>query len=633
MKKTFFLQIILLLLSLSAFSQTLPSWFPTQGLVAFYPMSGNAQDHSGNGNHGTVHGALLISDRFGNNNAAYQFNGDGDYIDVTDNASFNPTSSLSLSMWVQTATPHSFAGVMGKWNNLDGLVGEGQEQFCFNVSDTHFGINFGLKTDKNPTVYPHEMDVIYRNGNWNHYVGTYDGLSAKLYVNGELVHTLRTSGSIPVYTQKFEIGRIAGGQPTCATSYYFTGNIDDVGMWNRALTPEEIRELYSECPGFTMVEITPLGPLAFCQGGEVILKSNTEEGAAIQWFRNDTLISGANDTLFTARNPGSYSVMLSKNMCQSISAPVIVEVLSFQGELITSSGPLSFCAGDTVVLTAAEGDSVLWNTGDTTQSITVTAEGNYSVEITRGECKSSASVMVTVHHAPEIVFQLHDDYISLQSDSLTLTAEPEGGIFSGNGILNGKFLPSLAGLGKSVITYSFTSPEGCSGSSFREIVVYDTTGVVCSHFDTVTVVKYDTLQVMKYDTVVVTQYDTIRVFRYDTVQVIQHDTLYYSRSYITPDTMVITVTRANTGDQIAHDLVTLYPNPAKTVLNIRFTEYAIRNNYSLVIRNALGQQLFVSEAIVQEQRIKLDSWANGVYFVYLEDSGGFNVEVRKIIIQ
>ena len=138
---------------------------------------------------------------------------------------------------------------------------------------------------------------------------------------------------------------------------------------------------------------------------------------------------------------------------------------------------------------------------------------------------------------------------------------------------------------------------------------------------------------MKYDTVVVTQYDTIRVFRYDTVQVIQHDTLYYSRSYITPDTMVITVTRANTGDQIAHDLVTLYPNPAKTVLNIRFTEYAIRNNYSLVIRNALGQQLFVSEAIVQEQRIKLDSWANGVYFVYLEDSGGFNVEVRKIIIQ
>jgi hypothetical protein len=195
------------------------------------------------------------------------------------------------------------------------------------------------------------------------------------------------------------------------------------------------------------------------------------------------------------------------------------------------------------------------------------------------------------------------------------------------------FSPSGAGLGKSVLTYSFTSPEGCTGSAFREVIVYDTTGVVCSTFDTLTVVKYDTLHVTKYDTLLVFNYDTLHVTKYDTLQVIQHDTLTYSRSTIVADTMVIIVTSSKSGEQISHNLVILYPNPAKTVLNIRFTDFAIRNNYALVIRNALGQQLFISEAITQEQRIKLDSWASGVYFVYLEDSQGFTIEVKKVIVQ
>ena len=54
-------------------SQDLPSYVPSDGLVAYYPFNGNANDESGNGNHGTVNGATLANDQNGNENKAYEF--------------------------------------------------------------------------------------------------------------------------------------------------------------------------------------------------------------------------------------------------------------------------------------------------------------------------------------------------------------------------------------------------------------------------------------------------------------------------------------------------------------------------------------------------------------------------------
>ena len=59
------------------------------GLVAFYPFNGNADDESGNENHGTAHGAILTTDRSGNIDSAYAFDGTNDYIEISDNANFN----------------------------------------------------------------------------------------------------------------------------------------------------------------------------------------------------------------------------------------------------------------------------------------------------------------------------------------------------------------------------------------------------------------------------------------------------------------------------------------------------------------------------------------------------------------
>jgi len=96
MKKYF--SLFLLFLSFYAISQV-----PTVGLVAYYPFSGNANDMSGHGYNGTVVGASLILDRFGNQNSAYSFNGTSSYIDLSTYASnLNFSQPASISLWINT---------------------------------------------------------------------------------------------------------------------------------------------------------------------------------------------------------------------------------------------------------------------------------------------------------------------------------------------------------------------------------------------------------------------------------------------------------------------------------------------------------------------------------------------------
>ena len=72
----------------------------TDGLMAYYPFSGNTNDESGNGNDGTVNGATLTQDRFGNSDSAYNFDGIDDYIMISSSASLDIRTSVTLSAWV-----------------------------------------------------------------------------------------------------------------------------------------------------------------------------------------------------------------------------------------------------------------------------------------------------------------------------------------------------------------------------------------------------------------------------------------------------------------------------------------------------------------------------------------------------
>ncbi|MGK5094527.1 hypothetical protein WDW89_21250 [Deltaproteobacteria bacterium TL4] len=81
---------------------------PTNGLVAYYPFNGNANDESGNGNNGTVIGATLTADRHGRANKAYSFDGVNDYLSASGSNVWNfGTASFTISFWVNVKTEKS----------------------------------------------------------------------------------------------------------------------------------------------------------------------------------------------------------------------------------------------------------------------------------------------------------------------------------------------------------------------------------------------------------------------------------------------------------------------------------------------------------------------------------------------
>ena len=96
------ISIFLLFFCFAISSAQVPSYVPSNGLVGYWPFSGNANDASSNGNNGTVNGASLTTDRNGNANSAYSYDGVNDYIQVPHSSSISITGDITMSAWVKT---------------------------------------------------------------------------------------------------------------------------------------------------------------------------------------------------------------------------------------------------------------------------------------------------------------------------------------------------------------------------------------------------------------------------------------------------------------------------------------------------------------------------------------------------
>jgi gliding motility-associated-like protein len=140
--------------------------------------------------------------------------------------------------------------------------------------------------------------------------------------------------------------------------------------------------------------ITAGGPTSFCAGGSVTLTASA--GGSYLWS------TGATTQSITVTASGSYTVTVTTNGCSTTSAPTTVSVSTIPSTpTITASGPTTFCLGGSVNLTSSAGDSYLWSTGETIQTITVTGSGSYSVMITTGGCSATSTpTTVTVNPVP-----------------------------------------------------------------------------------------------------------------------------------------------------------------------------------------------------------------------------------------
>jgi len=243
-------QLILLLTticSLNSSAQTIPSYVPTSGLVGWWPFNGNSNDESGNGNNGIVNGATLTTDRIGTTNKAFMFN--NNYIIIPYNSIYD-FNDFTISLWLSTSQPS--VGVAIKQNNYLNATNErfslalnspSSAKVEFAVKYNIPSCNAGLGWQSNSITQP-----IFNN-QFRHIVGTVNGNTTKLYIDGILVNTLVTSyiQSSACYGGDIQLGREWSSFPN-----YFIGKLDDIGIWNRALTDCEIKKLYNSGWGLTL---------------------------------------------------------------------------------------------------------------------------------------------------------------------------------------------------------------------------------------------------------------------------------------------------------------------------------------------------------------------------------------------
>lgn len=167
------------------------------------------------------------------------------------------------------------------------------------------------------------------------------------------------------------------------------------------------------------VTVTPSGPTTFCQGGDVTL-------SAPLGFSSYVWSTGETSRNIVARTTGDYWVVVTDgNGCSNSSDTVRVNVFPSSLPIIALSGPTSFCEGGSVVLTAPNGFSAYrWSTGETTQSITVTTSGSYTVTVADGNActGTSTEVDVTVYPTPHPVLAVIGTTTVCSGDSVEVRA-------------------------------------------------------------------------------------------------------------------------------------------------------------------------------------------------------------------
>ncbi len=235
MKKNLLLITILFACGTSIFAQV-PSYVPTNGLVGWWPFNGNANDESGNGNNGVVNGAALVTDRFGSANSSYSFNGNN-WIEIPSSQVLNIQEG-TINAWFKTVSTSEMQLIkmvnFSTWQNEKFGLKINMEMPFFSLkynSNCQAGIGWNTITSNNSIA----------DGTWHMYTGTVNGSEFKVFIDGiELSSSATANQTIDNCLNNIQIGRNISSD----TDFFF-GEVDDIGIWNRALTECEILDLYN----------------------------------------------------------------------------------------------------------------------------------------------------------------------------------------------------------------------------------------------------------------------------------------------------------------------------------------------------------------------------------------------------
>ncbi|EIJ42550.1 PDK repeat-containing protein [Beggiatoa alba B18LD] len=299
------------LLNLQAYDKNVLLPNPADGLVAYYPFNANALDESGNGNNGTVYGATLTKDRNGNPNSAYNFNGIDNYIKVSSSNIFD-VNQHTIAAWVNLNTPNTCNYIV---NKVTSNVFETIDFYVINRVGTHFAtgteINHGISGANVPSANEGFFGLTQLQSNqWFLAIMTYDMQQIRFYVDDKLDSSYARTGIIRTNYNDLFFGKHGGG------SCYFNGSIDDIRIYNRALSDAEIKQLYETTE--TKLNQPPVAIFSSSNSNastvNVDASFSTDPDGTLQryeWSSSNGQFATGKTATFNFSNAGNYAITLT----------------------------------------------------------------------------------------------------------------------------------------------------------------------------------------------------------------------------------------------------------------------------------------------------------------------------------
>ncbi|MFY7734900.1 MAG: LamG-like jellyroll fold domain-containing protein [Bacteroidia bacterium] len=572
MKKTILFLVMAVALTTSTLFAQVPSYVSTDGLVAYYPFIGNANDATTNGNNGVVNGASLTTDKNGNSNSAYLYNGSSNNIGITQ-PFLGGIQVSSFSFYTRFKT-----------------IGTSANGSAYNIWGKSFfwgEVNFGIAP--NNTLY-----IIWANSNggntythvqtntgiipetWTDAVITFDNSTIKIYINGILQATTDFYGtnSLTNFAQDAGSNKIGSRISSGQTGDFFNGVIDDFGIWNRALTQEEITNIYNSSL-----------PQTAC------LPANVPTTGLVGYW---PFCGNANDESGNANNGTSNGATLTSDRFGNANS-----AYNFSGGSSVSV-PMTFLLHNLPVRTFS-----CWFNANGAQNGGRIYETTY---LNGGIAVSNGNILDAWYYNGTNECNVTNIITGNLNEWHNLVYVTDSNTGLGSIYLDGVFIDSRNGL-------PFTSPSNWLNNFLRFGL-----GAQGESF----IGKIDDIGIWNR---ALTPQEITNL--YNVNQCITNITV--------TDTLIINVGQLSFNDPVAWaNNITIAPNPASSQININFNNITNLHGGTLKIINSLGQQVATTPITTSgtNSTMQLATWGGtGMYFVQILNPQGQIVDIKKILLQ
>jgi hypothetical protein len=354
-------------LTAATMAQSVPSYVPTNGLVGWWPFNGNANDESGNGNNGVSLGVSLELDRNGNSNKALGFWNSSSSVTINTISQLGITQ-YSVAGWFKksSASINQEGGVFCGSNPCNGPGG-----LRFHIGSTNQAA-FGAEYQNCSSVWAYSQNQNYADDIWHSFAIVFNSQPGQIisshfliFIDGIQIQSVPyIQGNTSIVTSPIN----NNGLPTILGNAFgggdhFKGLLDDIGIWNRALTQQEITDLYNAVNCANNTTITPQTNSLATGSTATFTATTSDPNPSFVWQ------SDLGQGFQTLNNFGNYSgvntATLSINNVQLPNHTQRIRVISTSGNCIDTSNIAVINILDTCITNVTVYDTLLTTVTDT----------------------------------------------------------------------------------------------------------------------------------------------------------------------------------------------------------------------------------------------------------------------------